>query len=351
MPFTTPALPDLNDQAATSIEAELPGSDARLRRSNLNVLGRVMAGFAHGFYGYLRRFLEECLPWSQGFLLEMWTGIWGVYRKAAFAAGGNVVFTGTNGALIAAGTALQTADGQVVETTAAAAIAGGVATVAVLAVEPGSAGNVAAGALLSLINPVAGVVATATVDIDGISNGSDIESTDDLYARFLARVRSPAHGGSATDYIAWALEVEGVTRAWVVPNWSGVGSVLVLFVRDGDGVGANFPNAAAIALVQAHIDLVRPVTADVTVAAPIAKTVNLMLSVTPNTQAVRDAVAANIVDLFLREADVGASLVLSHINRDISLASGETDHILSAPGANVACAANEMAVLGTITWI
>lgn len=349
MPFTTPSLPDLNDQAASSIEAELPGSDARLRRSNLNVLGRVMAGFAHGFYGYLRRFLEECLPWSQGLLLEMWAGIWGVHRKAAFAAGGNVVFTGTNGAVIAAGTALQTADGQIVETTMAAAIAGGVATVSVLAVEPGSAGNVAAGALLSLINPVAGVVATASVNVDGITNGSDIESTDELYARFLVRVRSPAHGGSATDYQNWALEVEGVTRAWVVPNWSGVGSVLVLFVRDRDAI--NFPNAAAIALVQAHIDLVRPVTADVTVAAPIAKTVNLVLSVTPNTQAVRDAVAANIVDLFLREADVGASLVLSHINRDISLASGETDHILSAPSANVPCAANEMAVLGTITWI
>lgn len=349
MPFETPDLSTLNDQAASSIEAELPGSDARLRRSNLNVLARVMAGFAHGFYGYLRRFLEECLPWSQGFLLEMWAGIWGVYRKAAFSAGGHVVFTGTNGALIDSGTELQTADGQVYETTAAGVIAGGVASVPVLAVVPGKSGNLASGTQLSLINPVSGLAGTVTVDTAGISNGSDIESLDELYTRFLKRVRSPAHGGSADDYVNWALEVPGVTRAWTVPNWFGVGSVLVLFVRDGDS--SNLPDAAAIALVQAHIDLLRPVTADVSVAGPVVKVVNFTIAVTPNTSAVRDAVTANLDDLFLREADVGAPLLISHVNRDISLASGETDHVLYAPTANVVCAANEMAVRGTITWI
>lgn len=349
MPFETPDLPTLNDQAASSIEAELPGSDARLRRSNLNVLARVMAGFAHGFYGYLRRFLEECLPWSQGFLLETWAGIWGVYRKAAFSAGGNVVFTGTNGALIDSGTELQTADGQVYETTAAGVIAGGSAVVPVLAVVPGKSGNLAAGTQLSLINPVSGLAGTAAVDVDGITNGSDIESLDDLYARFLKRVRSPAHGGSADDYVNWALEVPGVTRAWTVPNWFGVGSALVLFVRDGDST--ILPDAAAIAQVKAHIDLVRPVTADLSVAGPVEKVVNFTIAVIPNTTAVRDAVTANLADLFRREADAGATLLLSHVNRDISLASGELDHVMSVPSANVVCAANEMATLGVITWI
>lgn len=349
MPFETPDLPTLNDQAATSIEAELPGSDARLRRSNLSVLARVMAGFAHGFYGYLRRFLEECLPWNKGFLLEMWAGIWKVYRKPAVSAGGAVTFTGANGALIDIGTELQTADGLVYETAAAAVIVGGVSLVQVLAVAPGKSGNLAAGTQLALINPVAGLVATVTVAAGGITNGSDVEATDDLYARFLARVRTPAHGGSAADYVNWALEVPGVTRAWTVPGWQGVGSVLVLFVRDGDT--PNLPDAAAIATVQAYIDLRRPVTADVTAAGPVVKLVNLSIAVTPNTTAVRDAVSANMADLFLREADVAATLLLSHINRDISLASGETDHVLYAPTTNVVCGVNEMAALGTITWI
>lgn len=348
MPFETPDLPTLNDQAAASIEAELPGSDARLRRSNLNVLARVMAGFAHGFYGYLRRFLEECLPWSQGFLLEMWAGIWGVYRKAAASAGGNVIFTGAVGSLIDIGTELQTADGQVYETMAAGVIVGGSALVSVLAAVPGKTGNLSAGTQLALINPVPGIAGAAAVDGAGITNGSDIETPDDLYARFLQRVRAPAHGGSASDYVTWALEVPGVTRAWAVPAWFGIGTILVLFVRDGDT--SNLPDAAAIAQVAAHIDLVRPITADMTVAGPVVKVVDFVIAVTPNTSAVRDAVAANLADLFRREADAGATLLLSHVNRDISLASGELDHVLYAPAASVPCAANEMAVLGTITW-
>lgn len=349
MPFETPDLPTLNDQAAASIEAELPGTDARLRRSNLNVLARVMAGFAHGFYGYLRRFLEECLPWSQGFLLEMWAGIWGVYRKAAFPAGGNVILTGTDGSPIDSGTELQTANGQIYETTAAGLIVAGSAIVPVLAVVPGKSGNLAAGTQISLINPVPGLAGTAAIGPAGVSNGSDIETPNELYMRFLKRVRTPAHGGSQADYVNWALEVPGVTRAWAVPNFFDLGTVLVLFVRDGDT--PNLPDAAAIAQVTAHIDLVRPVTSDMSVAGPVIKVVNFIIGLTPNTSAVRDAVTANLADLFRREADAGATLLLSHVNRDISLASGELDHVLYAPAASVVCAANEMAVLGTITWV
>lgn len=349
MPFETPDLSTLNDQAASSIEAELPGSDARLRRSNLGVLARVMAGFTHGLYGYLRRFLEECLPWNKGFLLEMWAGIWKVYRKPAVPAEGYATFTGANGAPIDAGTALQTAMGQVYETADAAVIAGGVAQVRVLAAEPGKSGNLAAGVQLALVNAVAGVASTAVVGSAGITNGSDVEDVDALYDRYLARVRTRANGGSADDYIGWALEVPGVTRAWTVPNWSGIGSVLVLFVRDGDTPA--LPDAAAIAAVQAHIDLVRPVTADVTVAGPQVRLVNFSIAVVPNTLAVREAVAASLDDLFLREADVGATLLLSHINRDISLSPGEADHTLYAPTTSIVCAPNEMAARGTITWI
>lgn len=349
MPFETPDLSTLNDQAASSIEAELPGSDARLRRSNLGVLARVMAGFTHGLYGYLRRFLEECLPWNKGFLLEMWAGIWKIYRKPAASAEGIATFTGANGAPIDAGTVLQTATGQTYETADAAVIADGVVQVLLLAVDPGKSGNLAAGTQLALVNPVAGIDSTAVVGAAGITNGSDIETMDALYDRFLNRVRTRANGGSADDYIGWALEVPGVTRAWAVPNWSGIGSVLVLFVRDGDTPA--LPDAAAITAVQAHIDLMRPVTADVTAAGPQVKPVNFSIAVTPNTLAVRTAVESSLDDLFLREAGVGATLLLSRITRDISLSPGETDHTLYAPGANVVCAANEMAVRGTITWI
>ncbi|WP_426056872.1 baseplate J/gp47 family protein [Janthinobacterium sp. PSPC2-1] len=349
MPFETPDLSTLNDQAASSIEAELPGSDARLRRSNLGVLARVMAGFTHGLYGYLRRFLEECLPWNKGFLLEMWAGIWRIYRKPAISAEGYVTFTGEIGAVIEAGTVLQAANGQAYETADAAAVTGGTVNVLLLASEPGKTGNLTAGTQLTLLNPVVGVTGTVVVASGGITNGSDIETLEDLYTRYLARVRQPAHGGTLADYKGWALEVPGVTRAWVVPAWSGAGSVLVLFVRDNDV--SNFPDSAAIANVQAHIDALRPITADVTVASPVARLVEPTISVTPNTPAVRAAVQANIKDLFLREAGAGDTVLLSHITRDISLAAGVSDHTVITPTSNIVCLPSEMAVLGTITWI
>ena len=40
--------------------------------------------------------------------------------------------------------------------------------------------------------------------------------------------------GDNDDYVAWATEVPGVTRAWCSPNGMGAGTVVVRFVRDDD---------------------------------------------------------------------------------------------------------------------
>ena len=59
--------------------------------------------------------------------------------------------------------------------------------------------------------------AVAYVGVNGIGGGADVESDEDLRARVLFRKRNPPHSGSKSDYIAWALEVPGVTRAFVSP--------------------------------------------------------------------------------------------------------------------------------------
>ena len=147
----------------------------------------------------------------------------------------------------------------------------------------------------------------------------------------------------------WALEVPGVTRAWVYPLEQGSGTVVVRFVRDGDA--SIIPDAAAVALVQAHIDAVRPVTAAATVLAPVASPVNYQIQLTPNTAAVRAAVEAELRDLHLREAIPSGTLLLSHINEAISIAAGETDHVLVAPVANVSPGVGYIATFGSITWM
>jgi uncharacterized phage protein gp47/JayE len=144
--------------------------------------------------------------------------------------------------------------------------------------------------------------------------------------------------------------VAGTTRAWEYPNVDGLGTVAVRFVQDDDPVSI-LPSAGEVATMQTYIDGKAPVTADVTVYAPTQKTLNMTISITPDTAAVRAAVEAELEDLILREGDPGATLLLSQLNEAVSIAAGETDHTITVPAANVTHAVGEMPKLGTITWV
>lgn len=354
MPFDRPALPQLITRIQTDIEGRLPGTDPRLRRSALGVLARAEAGAVHGLYGYLDWLAQQLMPdTAETEHLDRWGSIWGVTRKAAAAAIGNVTFTGTDGSIIDAGTGLQRSDGVEYTTDAEATIAGGIASVAVTADVGGQDTNAVAEVALLLVSPVSGVQSSAPVAAGGLTGGADAETDEDLRARLLARIQIPPQGGSKSDYEAWALAVAGVTRVWVMPAWLGLGTVGVFFVRDDDD--DFIPDAAEVAAVQAYIDELRPVTADATVLAPLAVAVDMTIALSPNTAAVQAAVTAELADLFRREAEVedgaGSGIIpISHLREAISLAGGETDHQLTVPAADVIFNPGEIGKLGTITF-
>lgn len=350
MPFSRPTLKTLIDRAVADINARLPQADARLAVNILNVLAYVNGGAANGLYGYLDWLARQVLPdTADAEILARWASIWGVTRTAATPATGSATVTGTNGATVPAGTLLQRADGQRYQITADATIAAGTAAASVVAATGGAATNAAAGVNLNLVSPIAGVNAAATVAGAGLTGGSDAELDDTLRARLLKRIQSPPHGGSSSDYVNWALEVAGVTRAWVYPGELGAGTVTVRFVRDNDA-GGIIPDATEVAAVQSHLDALRPVTAQLTVVAPIAAPINFTIAATPNTAAVQAAITAELQDMLLREAVPGSTILLSHIRAAISLAAGETDHTLVAPAANVANATGYISTMGVITW-
>jgi len=349
MPFARPSLPDLIARAAADIEAGLPGTDARLRRSNLAVLARMHAGAVHGLYGYLDWLAHQLMiDTSETVFLDRQASIWGVRRVPAAFASGLVSVTGTSGVVVPAGTGMQRSDGVAYTTTADATLASGAALVPVAAVDAGLAGNAAAGTQMAFVQPVAGVASAGVVAAGGLVQGADRETDDALRARTLARVQQAPMGGAQADYVAWALEVPGVTRAWCYPLEGGPGKVVVRFVRDADT--SLIPDAAEVAAVQAYIDERRPVCAQVTVAAPVADALAMSIQLTPNTAAVRAAVQAELADVIRREAVPGGTLLLSHLREAISVAAGETNSVLTAPTADVAHAAGHMPVLGTITW-
>ncbi|EGF92413.1 baseplate J-like family protein [Asticcacaulis biprosthecium C19] len=347
--FERPPLTSLITQAQDDINGRLPGADSRLRRSVLGVFAKVWAGLIHGVYGFLAWLAQQLLPdTATGEWLARWASIWGLTRKAATSAAGAITVSGTITSVVPAGTQLQRSDGALFVTGAEVTLAGVTAVVQVTAVVAGAGGITTTGSSLTFVSPVAGVSSSATVNTPGIAAGTDEESDEALRGRLLARIRNPPQGGSKADYEAWALEVAGVTRAWVYPRHSGAGTVGLTFVMDGrEDI---IPTEDDIAAVVAHVEALMPVTPELLCFAPIPDAIAMTIALTPNTDPVKAAVLAQLEDLFSREAIPAGTISLNKINEAISLAEGETDHTLTIPAAPVVSATGHIARLGTVTW-
>lgn len=349
MPFERPTLPQLIEQGAAEFESRLPGVLARVRSSVIGVINRVLAGALSALYKYAEWLNDQVWPdRAAAESLPEHGARWGKNRLPAAPATGTVQFSGIEGSAIGLGAVVQTAGGVQYTTTAAGVIAGGVANVAVQAVLAGQAGSALIGAALTLTSPIAGVNAVATAQT-ALAGGADIEGIEAWRARILARVRKPPQGGADYDYVAWALEVPGVTRVWIYPGEQGAGSVVVRFVRDDDA--SIIPDAGEIAAVQAAIDAVRPVTAVTYVLAPVATAQNFAIQAIPDTAAIRAAITAELQQLYRREAKPGGTMLISQQREAISISAGETDHVLSVPAANQAHGIGQLPVLGVITWL
>lgn len=351
MPLNRPTLKDLSERVTSDIESRLPGADARLRRSNLNVLAKVLAGTAHGLYGYLNTIARQVIvDTADAESLERWANVWGVARTAATPAIGSVALTGTGNPTVPAGTELQRSDGVRFKVVADVRLIGGAGTAQLEALVPGANGNTEGGSTLLLPTAIAGVASQAVVGEAGLSGGTDTESDEGLRDRLLFRIQRPPQGGATSDYVAWAKAVPGVTRVWVRGQYTEANNVTVFFVRDNDP-GTTIPTVGEVAVVQAHLDALRPVTADVVVLAPTPAPIDFEISVTPDSLDVRAAVQAELTDLLLRESEPGGTILISHIREAVSIAAGEHDHEVVFPAANVEADAGEMPTMGTITWL
>lgn len=348
MPFSRPTLSDLITRIRDGIFSRL--SFEQLRRSDAEVYGKELAGASHELHGHLQFIAQNVIyDTATSEYLDRWAGIWlTTPRIAATPAVGNITISGVNTTLVPAGSVFVSATGIGYSTDADATIAAGTALVAVTALSSGANTNLVAGSLLSLTTPITGITSTATVDASGITGGADQEDDFKLRARLLARIQQPPHGGADYDYVNWALEVAGVTRAWVYPQELGLGTVTVRFVRDGDA--SIIPDAGEVTAVYDYIEARRPVTANLTVVAPVAVPLNFTIAATPNTAAVKAAIEAELRDLITRESEPAGTILLSHIREAISIAAGESNYVLTTPNADVTNTSGNMTTFGTITW-
>lgn len=213
------------------------------------------AGFAQTSWGeYLENIAEEH----------------GVFRRSAVRAIGTVTVTGTG--TVSQGALFQTQNGTEFSATSTVKVTAS-ADVPVQAVEYGSKGNVAAGAITIIPMSIPGI--TGVTNAKATYDGFDEETDEELRERLLFKVRMPATSGNMNDYIEWGTSVEGVGHITVVPLWNGNGTVKLL-VTDSNGQPAS---PELLARVTEKVESMHPIGATVSVIAP--SVLGLTVALTP----------------------------------------------------------------------
>ena len=209
----------------------------------------------------------------------------------------------------------------------------------------GSAGNAAVQTVT--------VLTQAPVGVAGVTNpaafvgGSDGETDEALRQRVLdSFVRLP-NGANAAFYEQRALSHAGVRAVSVIPRESGIGTVGVVIAADG-----GIPDAALVAEVQADIQKVREIAVDVTVRAPTAQVVNVTAKLKPKAGvafATARAAVTSAVRAYFTGALLGRRLYRAALG-DVIYGTGLVEnYTLSAPGSDLAGAADRLPVLGALT--
>ncbi|ELQ7224700.1 baseplate J/gp47 family protein [Escherichia coli] len=380
MPFKRKTLSELRDENRNFLQAELKNVGALLRFANLKVVADMDAGMAHLHYGYLDYIALQSNPFTAtGENLAGWMALKRVYRKPASAAKSiDVKAVGSANRIIPAGTILNRGDGyQYTVATEIKIQDSGEGHGGIIAVLPdvtddvtggGANGNADAGTVLTLDVNIAGVEAQLTL-IEAATGGADIEDEEAFRSRGLLSWQEPPQGGSDTDYKKWALEVSGVTRAWVKRRLNGAGTVGV-YIMCGGNLNDGFPvgtdgisqledwgavKASGDQLsVADHIYPLQTDTAIVFVCSPIRKTIDFEIA------GIKDAdstVVSNIKNaittLFFDESnpDGTGKIDLSDINKSISNVDGTKGYILNSPSSNITFSIGEIPLLGEVDFV
>lgn len=367
MPFARPTLTALRNQAVEDITTSgVPGLDGLLRNAVLRVLAWVMSGLAYSVYGYLDWISRESVPFTAtDEFLYAWAALVGIYQKDSSPASGFAEFTGTAGLTLPSGTALTRQDAVPYTTTADAAVdATGLLTVPIVAAINGAGTNCDAGVPIGIDTPIAGINGGG-VTSSPLAGGADQETQADLRTRMLWRYAQPPMGGSASDYIAWALEVPGCSRAWiqasggqvqVYPMFDVANAADGGFPQGSDGCATEESRGPAATgdqlLVANHIWPVQPVTALVFVAAPVPLAVDVTIaSLDPSTVEMENAILASLQDAFLIIGEVAGTVYPSQLYAAISATPGVIRFDMTSPAAPITAPAGALPVMGTLAVV
>lgn len=250
------------------------------------------------------------IDWLQGMHYAVTAeGLWldkkavehGVFRKTATRSTGNVTFTGTPGAMIPTGFKVYS-DTQTFEVVYGGVIGdSGTVDLRVRSIETGVNVNVPIGAIKKM-DSVDGL--REVHNAEPITGGTDQEDDESLRERLLLRMRYPGTSGNKYHYLHWAMEVDGVGRVKVFPEWNGPGTVKVSILDRNQGVASQ----ELMQKAKDHIDVddgsgdtLAPIGATLTVSTATAVTLNIEAKITGVDETVKPSDLMEVYAYFLKE--------------------------------------------------
>jgi uncharacterized phage protein gp47/JayE len=348
--FYRRTLQELIEQAQADIETNLPGANARLAQSNLDALSVSAAGLADEQLDAIEYAAQQIhVTTATGEGLGRHGSEWRVPRKDATRATGSLLATIVGPAALPAGSLFQAENGVQVRTTADGIPAGAQLSAPTQAVQPGAAGNLAAGTRLDTSNSIAGIVGAVVPTL--MIGGTDEELLEPWRSRILDRIQRPPQGGAAHDYERWSLAYPGISRAWCFPKEQGTGTVVVRFAMDDVYPGGIPTPEDAIALL-AHLEPLRPVTAELFVYAPVARPIDVTVrDLVPRNESTEAAIRDELADMLFREGVPGGVVAINWIWESVSIASGVRTHKIDLPADDVVLQIGELPTVGTINYV
>lgn len=288
---------------------------------------------------------------AEGKYLDRHAQLRGLERKQPVAAEGVVRFTAGETAAsprdIPQGTVCMTAGLIRFETTCAAVLEAGALTadVPVRAVEPGAAGNVSAGAIVSMAVAPMGI--SLCTNPQACAGGADGEGDEELRERVLDTFKRLPNGANAAFYQQGALSFDQVVAAAVIPRPRGVGSVDVV-----PATHEGIPEEELLEELTAYFRERREIAVDLVVRAPKPRTVNIAVQVEAeegrNKEEVLSAVRQTIRDWFTGRL-LGQNVLLARLGSLIYGCEGVANYAITAPAADLLVQRDELPRLGTLT--
>ena len=288
---------------------------------------------------------------AEGEFLDRHAELRGLTRKEATAARGVVRFfageAGQEARVIPAETVCMTAGLVRFSTLEEAVLAEGelYVDVPVEAVNPGEAGNVAAGAVDTMA--VAPVGIASCTNQEACTGGTDREEDEKLRGRILATFQRLPNGANCAFYEREALSFDEVAAAVVIPRPRGVGTVDVVVTSH-----SGLPGEELLEKLTAFFEERREIAVDVQVREPQTVGVNVSVAVTAKEGADLEQVKA-VVESKLREQFdgrmLGRDVLLAWLGNLVYGCEGVANYALTAPAADLLVAEDVLPVLGSLT--